>query len=342
MLHLKLFNSIKISAFNASKTGLFSRQLTPSFFIHTQHAIKQEQAVVESEPKHYSPVEFLREKAFRIENEANLRSRCRWTEEETEKLMKLVSSLGKRWTAISNHFVDRSPSNVMNHYLLKTEQYIRGPWSKEELKALKKLGNNRSFDDITDWESIQMKLPNPRPIFMIRQTYKHSLDPRIKHGRWTEEESDLLERLVMKYGEENMATVANLMATRTKRQCLERWRWQLANIKKGRFSSEEDRLILDAVKKYGENFAVICKVTGIERTPRHVSQHYNTILNPSIDRSPWTEEEEEKVYSTCVKNSNNMLKTREELGSKRAIRDMWNHFHRYKRYHAKRLPTASI
>jgi hypothetical protein len=277
---------------------------------------------------HLLPVEVLRQEALKVSNKGSLRSRCPWTEEEDEKLMRLIETKGKAWTAISYEFVNRSPSVVMNRYALLTDEYARGAWQKDELEALKKAGQGRIFLDILDWHEIQRQLPRPRPLFMIRQTYKHTVDPRIKHGRWTKEESDKLRHFMALYGDQGMERVAEFMGSRTPRQCLERWRWQMADVKKGRFSAEEDALITAAVKKYGENFAVICKVTGIQRTPRHLSQHYHTFLAPNLDKSQWTREEEEQLYKVCMENNRNMTKTKEILKSNRAIRDMWNHFNK--------------
>ncbi|KAI9482727.1 MAG: hypothetical protein EXX96DRAFT_555431 [Benjaminiella poitrasii] len=272
------------------------------------------------------PVERLRREALKIEAPASLRPRCRWSKEEDAKLFKLVEQYGKRWTMISQEFIDRSPSNVVNRYNLLTSHDTRGPWTKPELNKLRELGRGRTFEEVDDWDAIQQQLVRLRPMFMIKQTYKHSLDPRLKHGRWSEEETVRLEQLVEHYGEDKMELVAQLMGSRTKRQCLERWRWQMSDIRKGRFSEHENRLIADAVQRYGENFAVICKVTGINRTPRHVSQHYQNVLAPGVDRSPWTEQEEIKLYEVCVANDRNMKKTKEALKTNRSVRDLWNHF----------------
>ncbi|CAO3621449.1 unnamed protein product [Mucor fragilis] len=241
------------------------------------------------------PIELLREKAWKVERQASLRSRCNWTKEEDQKLLDLIAAHGKRWTMLSGHFVDRSPSNVMNRYRLLMDASTRGPWTKEELKALEKAGQGKAFHEIQDWKAIQSQLPRQRPTYMIKQTYKHTIDPNIKHGKWSDEEIEKLTSLIHRYGEKNMQQVALMMGSRTARQCLERWRWQMTNEKKGRFSKEEGDQILDAVAKYGENFAVVAKVTGLSRTPRHISQHYHNVLAPDIDKSEWTLEEEEQV-----------------------------------------------
>ncbi|GAN01816.1 hypothetical protein MAM1_0012d01251 [Mucor ambiguus] len=276
---------------------------TSRVLFHTTRTVKEEKIDIHHQheqqeipaPPVLSPIEMLRERAWKVEQEASLRSRCNWTKEEDQKLLDLIATHGKRWTMLSGYFIDRSPSNVMNRYRLLMDASTRGPWTKEELKALEEAGQGKAFHEIQDWKAIQSQLPRQRPTFMIKQTYKHTVDPYIKHGKWSEEETEKLTSLIHRYGEKNMQQVSLMMGSRTARQCLERWRWQMTNEKKGRFSKEEGDRIVDAVAKYGENFAVVAKVTGISRTPRHISQHYHNVLAPDIDRSEWTLEEEEQV-----------------------------------------------
>lgn len=299
-----------------------------------KHGVKKRLQAPDDITKHLAPSELLRQEALKIEEASALRPRCAWLPEEDEKLLRLVEEEGKRWTYMSYFFVDRSPSTLMNRYFLLTDKNGRGPWSKKEVEIIKKVGAGRTPEEIDEsngWEEFQEKLPHRRPLFLIKQKYTYSLNPSIKFGLWTEEESDKLTSLVAKYGEKNMALIGSLMKTRTKRQCLERWRWQLASTTKGRFSPEEDEMIVKAVKQYGENFAVVKKVIGSDRTARHISQHYRHMLAPGIDRSPWSADEQLKVYQVCVKNEGDMIKTKAELGSNRAIRDLWNHFAAQKR-----------
>lgn len=311
--------------------------LSPKFYTTTttakELAIKKEDHGFNGDPhKDLSPAELLRKEAQKIEVASSLRPRCLWLKEEDEKILRMVKELGKRWTFISKHFVDRPPSTLMNRYSLLTDGKARGPWSDEEVKVLRELGQYRSPDNIDNWEEIQAKLPVRRPLFLIRQKYIYSLNPATKFGHWTQEESDRLEKLITRYGENDISQVAIMMGTRTKRQCLERWRWQMASIKKGRFSPEEDTKIIQAVQKYGENFAVVAKVINSDRTARHISQHYRNMLAPDIDRSPWTQEEQVRLYHTCVANKGDMIATKKELGTRRAIRDMWNHFTSQKKF----------
>ncbi|KAI9361406.1 hypothetical protein BD770DRAFT_310064, partial [Pilaira anomala] len=247
-----------------------------------------------------SPSELLRKEALKVEIESSLRPRCIWLEEEDEKLLRLAKEHGKRWTFISKFFIDRPPSSLMNRYRLLIDRESRGPWQPFEVEVLKELGRGRGPDEIDNWDEIQQKLPISRPLFLIKQKYVYSLNPAIKFGRWTEEESQRLRDLIEIHGENDMSKIATLMGSRTKRQCLERWRWQLKFAAKGRYSRDEDAKIIEAINKYGPNFAVIAKVIGSDRTARHISQHYRSILSPVVDRSPWTFEEKDAVYKACL------------------------------------------
>ncbi|KAI8970092.1 hypothetical protein BDF20DRAFT_805681, partial [Mycotypha africana] len=258
-------------------------------------------AKLNPEKGQFTAEELLRLEATKIERMSCLRSRTRWLPEEDRRLLDLAERYQRKWTYLTRFFVDRPAANLCNRYKMLINEIKLGGWSKEELEELQNFGNGRSYDEIDDWEKLkESPLFHNRPLSMVKATYKHSFDPRIHKGRWTREESDKLEKYVAMFGEDEMDKIAQFIGTRTKRQCLERWRWQMSGKKKGRFTAEEDQKIMEAVKLYGENFAAICKVTGINRTPRHVSQHYHHRLNPATDRSPWTTEEMKQVYETCL------------------------------------------
>lgn len=100
----------------------------------------------------------------------------------------------------------------------------------------------------------------------------------------------------------------------------------------GRFTKAEDEAILEAVKKYGENFAIIKEAIGSKRTARHIASHYQYSLNPATDRSEWSPEEEEQVYQKFLELKD-MKKVKDTLGSRRSIKDMWNHLFKADRKH---------
>ncbi|ORZ03225.1 Homeodomain-like protein, partial [Syncephalastrum racemosum] len=238
------------------------------------------------------------------------RVRKTWTKQEDEKLLKLYNEMGPRWTAISRQFKDRLPATIRVHVwrLLEAQNKqledgsyhgYTGPWTDEEIEALRSAMKGKDPNNV-DWETIQAQLPRKRPPLYIKNTWKFSLDPKLRHGKWTAEETDALAKLVKVYGTENWDAVAEGIPTRTRRQCLERWRWQQdRSIEKGVFTQAEDELLLAAVKKHGDSdWPLIAAVMKTGRTPRQLASRYKYAFNPETDRSEWTPEERLRVYDT--------------------------------------------
>ncbi|ORZ18807.1 hypothetical protein BCR42DRAFT_411621 [Absidia repens] len=183
-----------------------------------------------------------------------------------------------------------------------------------------------------DWRSIQQRLPYPRELHSIKMAWYHSLNPKWQRGRWTVEETNTLHRLVQQVGINDWQHVSTLLGTRSPRQCLEKYRHQIAFTQKGRFTPKETAELLAAVNTYGaKDFLHIQQVMSSTRTPRQLSKYYRYALDPAFDRSTWTMEEKRDVYRLTLKFNRDMLKVREHMNSKRRISDMWNHFNVYER-----------
>ncbi|KAI9270438.1 hypothetical protein BDA99DRAFT_501789 [Phascolomyces articulosus] len=262
------------------------------------------------------------------DKEVVTRTRRMWSKEDSDRLVQMVQIMGPKWTAIGRT-LDRPASAVFNRYKHLTDTHeFHGPWAASELDRLRELTKGKQSNEI-NWEQVRLQMPRLRPVCILRLTYKHSVDPKIRHGRWSEEEVARLEQLVRVYRGQDWDSIEQGMGTRTKRQCLERWRWQQAGgLKKGRFTEDEDAAIIAAVQQYGENFAKIKEVTRSERTARNISQHYRYALCPNTDRSPWTVEEENRMYDLCKEHSHNMSKVKLEMNSRRSPKDMWNHYYK--------------
>ncbi|KAL1932095.1 hypothetical protein VTP01DRAFT_9151 [Rhizomucor pusillus] len=263
----------------------------------------------------------IRQMTSQAETKTHVRTRRVWTEEESKRLLDLVEEHGPRWTFISRFFNNRNAVKCLNRWKLLTQKEVYGPWSEEELDALRKITRGKKLQEL-DFEKIQKQLPKHRPIPLIRQTWMHTINPDIKHGRWSPEEIKRLDDLIKIYGVQNWDAVAEGMGTRTRRQCIERFRWQhQQDLQKGRFTPEEDLAIIEAVQKYGENFALVKEAIGSKRTARHIASHYQYCLNPNTDRSLWTPEEEQMLYEKFLELKS-MKDVKEALGSRRGIKDI--------------------
>ncbi|GBG27474.1 Transcription factor MYB3R-5 [Hondaea fermentalgiana] len=112
--------------------------------------------------------------------------------------------------------------------------------------------------------------------------------------RWTPEEDELLRRAVKKYNCQQWKKIATEVPGRSHVQCLQRWNKSLdPDVIKGRWTTEEDNLLLDIVAKnpHMKNWGFAAKyIPG--RSAKQCRERYLNHLNPTIRRDAWTAEED--------------------------------------------------
>ena len=80
-------------------------------------------------------------------------------------------------------------------------------------------------------------------------------------GPWTKEEDEQVMDLVRKYGPKRWTLIAKHLKGRIGKQCRERWHNHLnPEIKKTSWTEEEDRIIYNAHKQWGNQWAKIAKL----------------------------------------------------------------------------------
>jgi hypothetical protein len=135
-----------------------------------------------------------------------------------------------------------------------------------------------------------------------------------RKGKRTTEEEVKLENAVKKYNGEDWASIAALVPGRTKIQCTSRWHNNLhpksdeTTARKGRWTSDEDGTLADAVEKYnGEDWAAISELVP-GRTNRQCWYRWLNELDPTSDettarKGKWTLGEDSKLMDAVEKHN---------------------------------------
>ncbi|KAB1208024.1 Myb-related protein B [Morella rubra] len=94
---------------------------------------------------------------------------------------------------------------------------------------------------------------------------------------WTQEEDDILREQISLHGTDNWAIIASKFKDKTTRQCRRRWYTYLnSDFKKGGWSPEEDMLLCEAQKIFGNRWTEIAKVVS-GRTDNAVKNRFSTL-----------------------------------------------------------------
>lgn len=113
---------------------------------------------------------------------------------------------------------------------------------------------------------------------------------------WSEQEDNILREQVRINGTERWAIIASQLKDKTSRQCRRRWNTYLSTAyKKGSWSHEEDIILFEAHKKFGNRWTEIAKVVQ-GRTDNAVKNRFNALCKKQAKKEALSKENDEQIH----------------------------------------------
>ncbi|KAK9675827.1 hypothetical protein RND81_11G034200 [Saponaria officinalis] len=127
---------------------------------------------------------------------------------------------------------------------------------------------------------------------------------------WSQEEDDILKDQISIHGTENWTIIASMFKDKTTRQCRRRWYTYVnCDSKKGGWSPEEDVLLCEAQKIFGNRWTEIAKVVS-GRTDNAVKNRFSTLCKKKRKREALTNENRHKRVLVDNESCSSLKKSR--------------------------------
>lgn len=256
----------------------------------------------------------------------------------------LMNVNGIDWESISTYFVQtRSATDCRLQWTINDHPMINRSSlfdeNEKEIEALKKIVpkvlkqvNSKGLPEgfCNPWQLIASQLGTNRTAIQCFMMYQRKLNPNFLKGKWTADEDEQLMTALKIYGTQNWQAVAQMIDGRTGQQCLHRYEKAInPEIKRGRWSTEEDELLKKAVSPFIEsgaskiNWSTV-KLTVPGRTDVQCRERWVNILDPSISAAPFTPAEDQKLLEMVeIHGNGNWSKISQEFGRARTDNQLW-------------------
>ncbi|XP_063000916.1 snRNA-activating protein complex subunit 4 [Elgaria multicarinata webbii] len=180
-------------------------------------------------------------------------NRKEWSEEEIEKLKEIATRHNCwGWEAIAQELAtQRTAFQCLQKFQAYNKDFKRSEWAPEEDHMLLQLVQEMRVGKHIPYRKIAYYM-EARDSAQLIYRWSKRVDPNLKRGPWTSEEDAKLLKAVAKYGERDWYKIRAEVPGRNDIQCRDRYLHALNyDIKKGKWSEEEGRKLVELTEKYG-------------------------------------------------------------------------------------------
>ncbi|XP_044735438.1 snRNA-activating protein complex subunit 4, partial [Chrysoperla carnea] len=177
------------------------------------------------------------------------------------------------------------------------------PYGPREAQKLKEIAAKHNYQN---WDLIAEELGTNRSGYSVCLFNRLNQDKCNKRTlKWTPDEDNRLMSLIEKYKMGNFipwGRIAHAFPNRDKTQIYCRYNTSLrTEFKKGKFSKQEDLMLVTLAKKFGNNIKKISSYFK-ERTATQIRIRYTSLILNENKIRPWTEEEDKKIIEFVKEN----------------------------------------
>eukprot|EP01080_Neovahlkampfia_damariscottae_P002888 gene2888-4731_t len=231
----------------------------------------------------------------------------KWTDEEINSLKHGIHQQNQE--ILTSKLLTKYQNNTEKDSVEKLQKEIEDI-SKMSVEELEKDTTNINWNLICE-----MHVPTRSPI-SCKQKWEIVLKPGINNDSWTVSEDKLLLKLAKENNGYDWIEIAQKLGTnRNAFQCFKRYQRSLnPHMLKSKWTDEEDAVLIDAVKLYGEkNWQQISTVLD-GRTGQQCLHRWSKTLNPTIKRGRWSVDEDNRLRLACHAYQNhNWIKIQQHI-----------------------------